>query len=162
MRAQLLLVLAIMTPWLVVRANAQSLDPHEIYEQKCSGCHEAHGGNFAMNSLDLVDGRIVGRKGSLELREILAAGHGRLAKPEIDAVLALFESVLASGQVFQKKCRICHDRAVVFARRNLIVRDGRLRGRYSGHDIGRFLEDHGRLEADELSRIVDMFRRQLD
>lgn len=156
------LALAIIAPWLSVMAHAQSLDPHEIYERTCSRCHDAHGGNFAKKSLDLVAGKVVGRKNSRQLRDLLEGGHGGLSSDETDALVAHFESIVSSGHVYQDKCTICHDRAVVVARRNLIVRDGRLMGRYSHKDIAKFLENHGRLEPDEIVTILDMFHRQLN
>ena len=66
-----------------------------------------------------------------------------------------------SGGLFEKKCRICHDRAVKLARTELTIKDGRLVGRYSKRDIATFLAGHGRLTADEVPLIVDMLKRQI-
>lgn len=140
---------------------AQSLDPHALYERSCGGCHEEHARDFAETQLDLADGTVVGRGSGAPLGTILARGHGGLEAREVEVLVAHLSAIAHAGGLFRTKCRICHDRAVDVARRQLIVRDGRLVGRYTGRDIPAFLTKHGRLTADEVPRIVDMLRRQL-
>ena len=142
-------------------ARAQGTDPHDLYEQRCAGCHEAHAGDFVPDSLERRGDRIVGRKNGKELRAFLAAGHGRLAPGEVDAMVTHLAYVLETSGLFRKKCLICHERAVVLARGRLILRDDRLTGRYTGRDIPTFMENHGRLEGDEVATIVRMLERQL-
>jgi len=142
-------------------AFAQAGDPHALYEQRCAKCHSPHAGEFVADSLERIDGRIVGRDSGRELRAFLTRGHGRLAPPEIDAMVAHLASILAAGGLFHENCRICHGRAVTLARSELIIRDGRLTGRYSGRDIAAFLAAHGRLDADEIPTVVRMLERQL-
>jgi len=80
---------------------------------------------------------------------------------EAKAMVAQLMSIERSGGVFEKKCRICHDRAVRLARTELVIEGGRLVGRYSKRDIVAFLANHGRLIADEVPKIVDMLKRQI-
>ena len=141
--------------------QAQDLDPHALYERSCARCHAPHAGDFAPKSLVRLGDRIVGREDGKELRAFLAAGHGRLAPGEVDALVAHLAFVLESGGLFRDKCLICHDRAVVLARRELVLRDGRLVGRYTGRDIAVFLENHGRLDGAEVATILRMLERQL-
>lgn len=146
---------------LTQHVGAQTLDPHQVYEQRCGGCHTAHAGDFAGDYLVRSQGKLLTRKSSRELREFLGGGHCKLTAEEIDALSVHFENILKSGGLFQDKCRICHDRAVDLARHNLILREGKLTGRYSGRDIAEFLQDHGRLQQDEIEKMISVLKRQL-
>lgn len=94
-------------------------------------------------------------------RALLAEGHGRLAPEEVEVIVALLSSIRSSGFVFQDKCAICHVRASDLARRELILKDGELYGRYSGRDIAAFLARHGRLTGAELPDMLATLKRQL-
>lgn len=140
---------------------AQGIDPHQLYEQRCGGCHVAHAGTFVHESLIASEGGVFGRSSGDELGAFLRAGHGEVSAKEIEAIIEHFTSILRSGRLFHKKCRICHDRAVILARRELIMKDGELIGRYTRRNIRQFLLDHGRLNADELPKLLDALKRQL-
>lgn len=140
---------------------AQSLDPHALYEGRCAGCHAPHAGDFVPDNLTRRDGRIVGRDGGQELRAFLAGGHGRLEPLEVDVMVAHLAAILEAGGLYRENCLVCHDRAVVLARRELALRGDRLVGRYTGRDIALFLENHGRLEGPEIETILRMLERQL-
>ena len=71
------------------------------------------------------------------------------------------EAILVSGGVFREKCTACHRRAVGLARTWLVLKDGKVTGRYTGRDIGAFLENHGRLTEDEIPKVLAMLERQL-
>lgn len=142
-------------------APAQAIDPHELYEQRCTGCHVPHAGEFVHENLRSLGGKIVGRDTGKELRVFLTGGHGQLAPLEIDMMVAHLASILEAGALFREKCLICHGRGVELARSRLILRGGKLVGRYTGRDIGIFLENHGRLEGVQIRTIVQMLRRQL-
>ena len=135
---------------IVACAIAETIDPHRLYEDQCSGCHAAHAGEFVHGSLDYSRGGAIGRKTSKGLRAFLTEGHGGLNAQQIDALLDLFLGVHNRGRVFHDKCRICHDRATELGRSRLIIMGGRLIGRYSGRDIEEFLSRHGRLEGREV------------
>jgi len=140
-------------------AAAQSDDPHRIYEQRCAGCHTPHAGDFAQESLLEQDGRLLGRESGRDLRGFLEAGHGKLEPAEIDTIVEQLGAILQRGALFQRKCRICHDRARELARLQLIVKDDILRGRYSEREIADFLRDHGRLTEEEVPIVVEMLTR---
>ena len=142
-------------------AYAQSLDPHRLYEERCAKCHAPHAGDFVHDSLVHSDGKVVGRKTSKELRSFLTEGHGKLEAVEIDAIVKHLTSIQKSGRLFHNKCLICHDRAVALARSQLVIRNGRLQGRYSGRDIMEFLYNHGRLEDKEVTTMIQVLKRQL-
>ncbi|MFY0610858.1 MAG: hypothetical protein JXQ99_04985 [Hyphomicrobiaceae bacterium] len=66
-----------------------------------------------------------------------------------------------SGRLFHEKCIVCHERAVVFARVRLTLKEGRLIGRYTKRDTKQFLKNHGRLDSDEVFHMVGILKRQL-
>ena len=143
-------------------ALGQTIDPHQLYEQKCAGCHVSHAGDFVRASLIESGEKILGRKSGRELDSFLEAGHGNLDREEIGVMISHLTAIQLSGGLFRDKCRTCHDKAVTFAREYLFVKDGVLTGRYSNRDIERFLSGHGRLNPDEVSKMVDVLMRQLD
>lgn len=139
-------------------AHGQAIDPHRLYEQRCARCHEPHAGDFARKGLKRVDGRIVGAENGLELRAFLSRGHGRLAPAELDAMVDHLTRIAHSGAIYQRKCLTCHERAIVLARRELTIVEGRLVGRFSGRDMAAFLTRHGRLAPDEVAPMVATLR----
>lgn len=143
-------------------AAAQSADPHEIYERNCAQCHAPHAGDFVHDNLALSGNTIVGLKSKRDVRAFLQSGHGKLTPEEIDILVAALTQIRLSGRLFHDKCLICHDRAVRLARTELVIKDGRLVGCFSGRDIERFLKEHGRLDADEVLSMVAVLKRQLE
>ena len=143
-------------------AVAQPLDPHRIYEEKCSACHQAHAGDFVSGALVDNGQEVVGRNSGQPARMLFDAGHGSLTPAETDALLAQFSLILGTGRVFKSKCRICHENAVDLARRGLILEGETLTGRYSGRDIETFLRGHGRLTPSEVDTMVDVLKRALE
>jgi hypothetical protein len=160
LRAGVLCVLAVLTGGLA-SAFAQTVDSHRLYEQRCAGCHAPHAGDFVRDNLVLSDDMLVGRKSGRDLQVVLESGHGKLTPNEIESIVTLMTNIQQSGRLFQEKCTICHDRAVNLARSELILKDGKLIGRYSKRDIEQFLYTHGRLSPDEVTKMVDVLKRQL-
>ncbi len=139
------------------------IDPHALYEARCSGCHAPHGGDFAKQSLKAVDGVVIGARSGRPLGQILPSHRGTTQTPdEVKALVDHFGAILPTGWLYQDKCLGCHDRAVVLARSHLIVRDDALVGRYSGRDIAAFMSGHGRLDPRQRDIILAMLRRQLE
>ena len=160
-----LVVAAAIIAMLLIRlhsAHGQGLDPHAIYEQKCAGCHAAHGGDFARQSLKSVAAKTYGKRTGRALADILKGHKGTsLSAEETKALLDHFAAILKTGFLYQEKCLTCHVRAVDLARTWLIEKDGRVLHRFDGRNIATFLENHGRLNAEEKEAIVVMLRRQL-
>jgi len=158
----MIVVLFVLAQGDVIGASAQTKDPHILYEQRCGGCHTEHAGDFVADSLLISNGDIYGRKSGQELHSFLESGHGSLTAFEIETMVRHLTNIQNSGQLFRNKCRICHDRAVILARRKLIVKDGELIGRNTKRNIAQFLSGHGRLTSDEVSTMVEVLKRQLD
>jgi len=161
-RFVVLCILVVLTGGYSGGAHSQTIDPHELYEQQCGRCHTPHAGAFVHESLIRSEGRIVGRQSGEELRAFLEAGHGKLSDDEIDVMVAHLSAIQQSGRLFHRKCRVCHERAVVLARRELILRDGELFGRYSDRKMETFLSNHGRLTSDEVPKMLEVLKRQLE
>lgn len=140
---------------------AQFVDPYAIYEERCAGCHEAHAGDFTSKNLMVRDGDLIGRTTLEEVGAFLASGHAQLTQEHAAALLKHFSAIATTGRLFQDKCRVCHDRAVSIARKNLTIKNGDLYGRYTGRIIREFLNEHGRLAGDEADRILSAFKRQI-
>lgn len=156
---RLILVIVLVLTAGVVRAGP--VDPHRVYKQKCTGCHEDHARSFVEQHLLVKDDRVIGKRRSRDLEEFLIKGHGKLDTVEIRPLVAHLKSVVGADGLYERKCRMCHEPAVDFARIRLINQDGKLLGRYSGHDIDKFMINHGRVNQDEHVIIMDALNRQL-
>ncbi|WP_323769418.1 hypothetical protein [Antarctobacter sp.] len=142
-------------------ASAQQADPHTLYESACAKCHAAHAGDFVFESLMMTGDGLVGQTTGLPVASFLASGHGRISAAEAEVLARHFTSIHEGGQLFQQKCYVCHQRAVLLSQLKLIERDGQLTGRYSGRDIADFLIDHGRLTPEEVPVIVERLTTNL-
>lgn len=143
-------------------AAADSIDPHQVYEQKCTRCHEDHARAFADTHLLLRGDRVVGLKRGRDLETFLDKGHGNLEPVEVIPLVAHLRSVTGAAGLYQAKCKMCHEPAVDFARLNLIMDGGNLQGRYSKADIAEFMVHHGRINETEHVTIMDALKRQLE
>jgi hypothetical protein len=143
-------------------ARGAGIDPHALYERRCSRCHEPHSADLAEASLRLADGQVIGIDSGREVGALLQHHRGlSMASDQIDALVDHFAAILTTDRLYRRKCIICHDPAVTLARSRLILRDGVLLGRYDGRDIEAFLAGHGRLTEPEIAVISAMLRRQL-
>jgi mono/diheme cytochrome c family protein len=133
-------------------ARAQDADLHKVFEQRCSQCH-GHAGKFARESLQIVDGSVVGSPG-LDLERFLQRHKGGLPPEQVRALLDMFRAQIEAGAFFQQNCRICHGSAYDFARLKLIEREGELWGRYSDHLIREFLPGHAGMSNSEASEMT--------
>ena len=141
---------------------AYSADPHEIFESRCALCHGEHAGRFTRESIVLRDGVLQGRNSGAALEPFLASHVGGQDAETVALLTEMFRLQLASGGLFEARCRICHERARDLARLTLVLRNGGLIGRYSGRDIRSFLDRHGRLSAREAETLHALLRWQLE
>lgn len=156
----LLLALLFALPGL---GNAQTIDPHAVFEQRCSRCHTEHGGAFARKTLVLnAEDKVVGKKTNQPLAAFLPGHPGGATASEIDALLDMFAMQLRSGGLYARKCRICHKNAKELTRARLEVRDGQLFDHISERNIPEFLKGHGRLTAQEIPVIERMLKWQIE
>ena len=124
-------------------------------------CH-GHAGAFARETLTLVDGVLRGAQSGRDISAFLPTHRGRPTPDETALLVDLFRRQVGWAGLFQARCRVCHDSARALARQRLIVRDGALRGRYSGRDIARFLARHGRTTAAERQILHEVLVWQLE
>ncbi|MCL5778385.1 hypothetical protein M1105_15500 [Limibaculum sp. FT325] len=136
-------------------AAPQDAEPdfHAIWEARCLSCH-GHAGAFARERLTLEAGEVRGR-GGRDLRPFLARHGGGLPPDQVELFLDVLARQLASGGFYERECRICHDSARELARLRLVLRDGRLMGRYSGREIATFLVGHGRMSEAEAEAMTE-------
>lgn len=141
--------------------HAQTLDPHQIYETQCAGCHAPHARELVSEKLDMDAATLVSRKTARPLAEFLRAGHGGLTADQIDRLVRHMTDIRLSNQIFNRKCAICHVRMRELVGTDLVLQEGRVVGRYTGTDIEEFLFDHGRLLPQEVPEILDKMREHL-
>jgi len=70
-----------------------------------------------------------------------------------------FTEIQTAGGLFDRKCGICHPRAVDLARIHLTNRNEKLTGLYTGCDMPEFFILHGRLTAPEVNTVLRMIER---
>lgn len=160
--AVIILALIVLIAVRLHSAAAATIDPHALYEAACSKCHSPHAVDLVRSSMRKIDGDVVANEADVPIAKLLARHGGtRLTADEIMALTRHFEQMLSTGFLFQEKCIVCHDRASEFARLSLVIRDGKLVGRYSGRDIAAFLTEHGRLTPAEAETMTATLARQL-
>jgi hypothetical protein len=135
-------------------SGAVAADFHEIFEARCFSCH-GHAGEFARTSLTETDGVLTGIGSGRKVADFLRGHAGGSSWSEIALFVGVFTQQLKPGGFYQDHCEICHDRAYELARLRLILRDGRLMGRYSGRDMASFLPGHALMTADEAARMLE-------
>ncbi len=118
-----------------------------LFRERCVGCHD-EAGSFAAAHLRFEEGVLRARRSSKDLQSFLPGHPGRLDAAEREALVATLTMIVTSGGQFQQRCAICHGHAEAFASGHLMLRDGRLLGRYSGRDVEAFLPGHGRLDVE--------------
>jgi len=109
----------------------------------------------------MVDGHLRGRASGRDIRAFLATHHPPPRPGQIEALYRLLRRHAEAAGQFRERCAICHDHARELARLELIMVDGRLRGRYTGRDIDEFLANHGRLDAAGVEFFVDLLTRMV-
>ncbi|MDT8343809.1 MAG: hypothetical protein RQ752_05205 [Thermohalobaculum sp.] len=128
-------------------------DFHAIWEARCLACH-GHAGPFVRERLTFDHDEIHGREGR-EIGPFLERHGGGLEPDQIALFLRVFARQLASGGFYERECRICHDSARDLARLRLVLRDGRLMGRYSDREIAPFLATHARMTPPEAEAMTE-------
>ena len=143
-------------------ATARAEDAHALFESRCATCHGPHAGAFARESLVLDEHVPRGRESGAPVAGFLLRHAGGQSAETADLLTEMFRLQLSAGGVYERRCRICHDRARDLARHTLILRQDTLAGRYTGRDIHAFLQDHGRLASSEIEPLFDLLKWQLE
>ena len=141
----------------VISAVATAADLHHLWEDRCEDCH-GHAGEFARHFLSVADGTLHGQHPDRDLRLFLR-NHYLAGSHQVDAVYSMLLAQASSQAQFQAKCGTCHGKAAQFARESLVRRDGTLYGRHSERPLNEFLQQHRRLEVDEIAFFVKLLIR---
>lgn len=134
-------------------SDARAVDFHTVFEDRCTSCH-GHAGAFVRENLAIVDGTLASSRGK-PLTNFLKRHAGGLTPDEIALFEEVFKMQIVADGLYEERCTICHDSARELARLELMVRDGVLIGRYTGRDIGEFMQLHGRLTSSEAERMTE-------
>jgi hypothetical protein len=136
-------------------ADTRAEDFHQTFEARCAGCH-GHAGDFARAHLtEGADGALEGVTTGRNVADFLRRHAGGLSGAESAQFITVFRRQLGSGAFYRERCDICHDRAYELTRLRLVLRDGKLIGRYSGRDMAEFLPGHARMTPDEAQRMLE-------
>ena len=130
-----------------------------LFQDKCGRCHK-RAGPLVRAQLTLADGTLVGADSGQDLRAFMRRHYGRPSAEEIEAIYAALLRIAKGEGRFLVRCGICHRSAERMAHNVLVVKDGTLRGRYSGRDIEAFLLGHGTESAEEAAFFTEVLRRQ--
>ncbi len=129
-----------------------------LFQERCGRCHD-EAGRFAAAHLSVDDGVLRARHTGQVLQSFLPGHPGRLDAAEREALVATLTMIVTSGGQFRQRCAVCHGHAEAFARGQLVIRGGRLLGRYSGRDIEAYLPGHGRLDAEGAAFFATVLQR---
>lgn len=156
---RLLAALALLAPF---PATAQSDERPGLFARQCGGCHDTVR-DLLRDHADLVEGVLVGRESGQKLWIYLRRHFRERSREDIAIVHAELLRVAQGGGRFRTRCAICHESAGALARDSLILRDGQLRGRYSGRNIADYLQSHARIaDAEEAAFFEGVLRRQME
>ena len=79
----------------------QTIDPHAIFEERCSRCHSEHSAGFARKSLALTrEGTVVGTATGKPVARFLEHHPGNPSATEIAALVDMFSRQIRSGGLF--------------------------------------------------------------
>jgi hypothetical protein len=139
---------------------ARAEDPHALFEDRCGRCH-GHAGPFVAEAVVLQDSQAVTKADAEPLADFLRGHRGRLTTGEVTALTAHMTRIAERSGLFRGKCRDCHESARDLAHDKLVLRDGRVVGRYSDRDMADFLPGHGRATSEDVQSLLAMLREQL-
>ncbi|MDU8911613.1 hypothetical protein [Aestuariicoccus sp. MJ-SS9] len=135
--------------------TARAQDIHAVFEERCLECH-GHMGPFVEDHLRLENDVLTGAA-TPDLAAFLRQHEGGLNTDELAVFLQTAEQQIRAEGFFRERCALCHDRARVFVRKKMIVKDGMLVDRYSGRNIGMFMRGHARITPEEAARLIEAF-----
>lgn len=136
--------------------NASGLDLHWLWHDRCAACH-GHSADFARKSLNISSGELQGRHHIHDMRTFLYNHY--LSGKEVDGIYNMLLAQVKTQARFQSECSGCHNTAAEFVRKSLLLREGVLYCRGSGHTAHQFLSDHRDLNPDDVKYYVNVLTR---
>jgi hypothetical protein len=136
--------------------SAERLDLHKFWDDRCLECH-GHAAEFAREYLGVTDGKLVGRHHIENIRQFL--GNHYLAESEVDATYKMLLAQVSTQARFKNECSECHNAAADFTRGSLELRNGVLYGRESGKPVTEFLNNHRKLDLDDVKFFSELLIR---
>jgi hypothetical protein len=130
-----------------------------LYWEKCGACHGS-AGDFAPSALAAAEDQLRLKADGQTLAAFLRDHRVPLTAGQMRILHETLHTIVADGAAFQNRCAICHGPVEHFARTHLVLRDGKLVGRYSGRDVAGFLGGgHARLDAESSAFFLDVLER---
>jgi hypothetical protein len=141
------------------KAGASGIDLHWLWDNQCAGCH-GHSSDFAGRFLKVSNGQLEGVHHTQDLR-IFMRNHYTSGN-ETDAVYQMLLAQVLTKPRFKQECSSCHDRAASFVRQSMILQDEVLLSRDSGRPIRTFLQQHRRLDPNDVDFFTSLLIRVAD
>jgi len=138
------------------KSGASGIDLHWLWDNQCAECH-GHSGEFARKFLKVANGQLQGSHHVQDLRLFMRNHYTQ--NTEVDAV---YEMLLAQARAkprFKQECGNCHGSAAAFVRQSVILQDKVLLSRESRQPIQKFLQQHRRLETDDVVFFTSLLNR---
>ena len=142
---------------LLLPVSADSnVDLHWLWDDRCASCH-GHSGEFARQFLTVADNKLQGRHHVDDLHRFL--GNHYLSGQLVDDIYAMLLAQRQHSARFKAECSRCHQVASSLVRDKLIFQDGVLSVKKTGASVNRFLQNHRRLQADDVIFYTELLGR---
>ena len=145
--ASLLIGLALLSIASSAVAAQDGRDLHDYWDGRCRECH-GDAGDFARRTLSVERGRLLGKHHRNDLEGFLTNHY--LADELVAPVMQMLAAQVATRPLFKQHCARCHGAASDFARKSLVLRDGRAVGRTTGRVVAEYLRSHGGLAPADI------------
>ena len=132
------------------------IDLHWLWRDRCISCH-GNAAEFAREFLIVSGSKLQGRHHVDDLRLFLHNHY--LSGQMVDEVYAMLLAQASSPARFKDECSACHQNAAVFVRESLLFRDGVLSIRKTGRSVNGFLENHRRLNDEDVIFFTKLLTR---
>jgi hypothetical protein len=118
---------------------------------------DLHSAEFAQEFLTVSEGQLQGRHHVESLREFMYRHYS--SNFEVDAVYQMLLTQAQTEPRFKQECSQCHGTAAAFVRQSVYLRGGILLGRGSGQPTRVFLQQHRKLDANDIDFYTHLLNR---
>jgi len=132
------------------------VDLHWLWDNQCAECH-GHSAEFAQKFLSVSNGQLQGRHHVQGLRVFMRSHY--TSNFEVEAVHEMLLAQAMTESRFKQECSQCHGSAAALVRQSVLLRDEVLLSRGSGQPIRIFLQQHRKLDANDVDFYMNLLNR---
>jgi len=156
-KIKLIVGLVLIVSELLAQATADSgIDLHWLWRDRCISCH-GNSAEFARKFLSISGSKLRGRHHVDDLHLFLHNHY--LTGQVVDEVYAMLFAQVSYPPRFKDECSACHQNAASFVREKLLFQDGVLNIRKTGRGVKGFLENHRRLNDEDVIFFAELLIR---